>query len=310
MQPFRAIVLKLTSVMAFILMISMIKATADKVPPGQAVFFRSAFSIPVICAWLLVRGEFFNGLRTVSPLGHVWRGIIGTTAMGLTFASLAYLPLPEMTALSYTAPLFTVVFAAFLLGERLRLFRIMSVVLGLFGVLVILEPRLTMLSSGQLESEAKFGAALILLAAGFIALAQIHIRRLVQTEHPAAIAFYFSLTSALTALLTAPFGWALLSQKTLWLLIGSGVLGGIGQICLTLCFRHAPVTVVAPFEYASMLSALLIGYLLFAEIPSLQMLIGVSIVISAGILIIWREAKLGLERGRARALKSPHGSQW
>ncbi len=307
MQPFKAISLKLISVMAFITMISMIKVTAVIVPPGQAVFFRSAVAIPVICGWLLMRGEFRSGLRAISPLGHVWRGILGTTAMGLTFASLAYLPLPEITALSYTAPLLTVVFAAFLLGERLRLFRITAVGLGFFGVFVILEPRLTMLSPGLFESEARFGATLILLAAGFIALAHIQIRKLVQTEHPAAIAFYFSLTSTLASLLTAPFGWTILTPKTFLLLIGAGILGGVGQICLTLSFRYSPVTVVAPFDYASMLFALLIGYFIFAEIPSLQMLIGVAIVISAGILIIWREAQLGLEGGKARGLKTPHG---
>ena len=307
MQPFRAISLKLFSVMIFITMISMIKATADTVPPGQAVFFRSAFAIPVICGWLMMRGELRTGLRAISPLGHLWRGLIGTTAMGLMFASLGYLPLPEVTALSYAAPLLTVVFAAVLLGERLRLFRITAVGLGLVGVLVVLEPRLTMLSSGQFEPEAAFGAGLVLLAAGCIGLAQIHIRKLVQTEHPAAIAFYFSLTSTIAALLTAPFGWAALSQQTALLLIAAGVLGGVGQICLTLSFRYAPVTVVAPFEYASMLFALLIGYFVFAEVPSLQMLIGAAIVIAAGGLIIWREAQLGLERGKARALKTPHG---
>ena len=107
-----------------------------------------------------------------------------------------------------------------------------------------------------------------------------------QTDHPAAIAFYLSLTSTLAALLTAPFGWDVLSQKILLLLIGAGILGGVGQICLTLSFCYAPVTVVAPFDYSSILFALLIGYFVFAETPSLQMLIGVAIVISAGILII------------------------
>ena len=122
MQPFKAILLKLFSVMIFITMISLIKATADTVPPGQAVFFRSAFAIPVICGWLILRKELRHGLRAISPLGHLWRGLIGTTAMGLMFASLAYLPLPEVTALSYAAPLLTVVFAALLLGEQVRFF--------------------------------------------------------------------------------------------------------------------------------------------------------------------------------------------
>ena len=75
MQPFKAILLKLFSVMIFITMISLIKATADTVPPGQAVFFRSAFAIPVICGWLILRKELRHGLRAISPLGGLWRGL-------------------------------------------------------------------------------------------------------------------------------------------------------------------------------------------------------------------------------------------
>ena len=307
MQPFKAILLKLFSVMVFITMISLIKATADTVPPGQAVFFRSAFAIPVICGWLILRKELRHGLRAISPLGHLWRGLIGTTAMGLMFASLAYLPLPEVTALSYAAPLLTVVFAALLLGEQVRFFRMTAVGLGLIGVMVVIEPQLSMASTGQMNKEAALGAVLAIAGAGCIALATIHIRKLVQVEHPAAIAFYFRLTSTAPSLFTAPFGWVALSQGTTFLLILAGLLGGVGQICLTLAYRHAPVSVVAPFDYASMLFALAIGYFIFAEVPSLQMLVGAAIIIAAGFLIIWREAQLGLERGKARALKTPHG---
>lgn len=223
----------------------------------------------------------------------------------MNFASLGYLPLPEVTAIGYAAPLLTVIFAAIFLGERLRVFRISAVVLGLLGVLVIVEPRLTFFNDASADKRVAIGACLVLTAAVFNALAQIQIRRLVEHEHPAAIAFYFAVTSTCLSLLTLPFGWVALNSLEVFLLIVSGVLGGLGQICLTLSYRYAPASVVAPFEYASIIFALLIGYFIFSEVVSSQMLVGVSIVIFAGVIIIWREAQLGIERSKANALKPP-----
>ncbi|MCA3511348.1 MAG: EamA family transporter, partial [Rhodobacter sp.] len=127
MRPLRGISFKIASVLVFIVMAALIKSTSAHVPPGQAVFFRSLFAIPVIVAWLAWRRELHRGLRTAQPMGHVWRGVVGTTAMGLGFAGLAYLPLPEVTAIGYAAPLLTVVFAAMFLGEEVRVFRLSAV---------------------------------------------------------------------------------------------------------------------------------------------------------------------------------------
>lgn len=104
MRPLRGIALKLASVLVFIVMASLIKAVSDRVPPGQTVFFRSFFAIPVIVGWLAMRSELATGFRTANPMGHLWRGLVGTLAMGLGFAGLAYLPLPEVTAIGYAAP--------------------------------------------------------------------------------------------------------------------------------------------------------------------------------------------------------------
>ena len=124
MQPVKGIVLKLCAVVLFIVMSAMIKAASEQVPPGQAVFFRSAFAIPVILMWSALRGQLRTGLKARNPMGHVWRGLMGTVAMGLGFAALGPLPLPEATALGYAAPLLTVVFAAMFLDERVGLYRI------------------------------------------------------------------------------------------------------------------------------------------------------------------------------------------
>lgn len=307
MRPLRGILLKLVSVLIFIIMASMIKTTAGTVPAGETVFFRSFFAIPVIVAWLAMRGELATGFRAAAPMGHVWRGVMGTTAMGLGFAGLGYLPLPEVTAIGYAAPLLTVVFAAMFLGEEVRLFRIAAVFLGMIGVMIVLFPRLTVLNGAVASQREAFGALLVLGGAVFASLAQVFVRKLVQTERTAAIVFWFSLTGSGLALFTVPFGWVVPTTVQTATLVAAGLLGGLGQIFLTSSYREADASVIAPFDYASMIFALGIGYFAFDEVPTAAMLGGAALVILAGILIIWRERVLGLERAAQRKSMTPQG---
>jgi len=302
-RPGLAVILKVTAVFWFMIMAALIKATSGDVPPGEAVFFRSFFAIPVILVWLVMRGELRNGLIAQNPMGHFWRGLLGTSAMGMTFAGLGMLPLPEVTAIGYATPIFTVILAALMLGERIRMVRITAVLLGLIGVLIMLWPRLS--GGASLEDTATFGAMLILVATMARAMVQIHIRKLVQTEHTAAIVFYFSATASLVSLLSLPFGWVVPSLSTMGLLVLAGVLGGMAQILVTSSYRFGAASMLAPVDYASMLFAILIGYVWFGELPTLVMLIGAALVISGNILVIWREHQLGLERGRARSVSDP-----
>ncbi|MBI1171645.1 EamA family transporter [bacterium] len=304
-RPLRGILLKLASVLVFIVMQSMIKATAAHVPAGEAVFFRSAFAVPVIVVWLAFQGQLSTGLHAKQPLGHLWRGLVGTVAMGMGFAGLGYLPLPEVTAIGYASPLMVVILAAMFLGEEVRIFRISAVALGLVGVLVVLSPRFSV-GDGAGSREA-FGAMVVLVSAMFAALAQVFVRRLVLIESTSAIVFYFSMTATALSLATIPFGWVWPLPLELFLLIGSGILGGVGQILLTASYREADASLVAPFDYASMIFSLAIGFFVFGEVPTGIMLSGAFLVMTAGILIIWRERQLGLERARARRSMTPNG---
>src|SRR3954470_17471492 len=105
MNPLRGIAMKICSVLVFTMMAVCIKASAAHVPPGEAVFFRSFFAIPVIFAALVWTGRLRGGLDTRYPIGHFWRGLVGTSSMGLGFTALGLLPLPEATAIGYAAPL-------------------------------------------------------------------------------------------------------------------------------------------------------------------------------------------------------------
>ena len=291
----RGILLMIGAVTIFTVMTALIKATSQHVPPGQAVFFRSLLSVPVVMAWLWSKNELRGGLVTHRPWGHIKRSVAGTLAMGLGFAGLAYLPLPEVTAIRFTTPILLVVLAAIILGERIRLVRISAVMVGLIGVVVILWPRL----GGGLDAGA-FGALLTLGSALMAAFAQVFVKSMAGTEKTAAIVFYFSMTAALLSLLTLPFGWVIPTPRELALLVTAGLIGGVGQILLTSSYRFADAGVLAPFTYVSMLWALVIGYVFFAEVPTVPMLSGAALIIGAGALIVWRERQLGQEKTAQR----------
>ncbi len=308
MNPIRGIGYKILSVAFFVAMATCIKAgAADGVPPGQAVFFRSLFAIPVIVGWLIMKHDLAHGLETRNYMGHLWRGLVGGTAMALGFTSLGLLPLPEVTAIGYAAPLLIVIFAAMFLGEEVRIFRLSAVFVGLIGVVIVLSPRLSVAALDGVTGWETVGALTALMGAVFAALAQVFVRKLVASESTAAIVFYFSLTTTVLSLFTIPFGWIMPGVGTAVLMVLSGILGGVGQILLTSSYRHAPTSVIAPFEYSSMLMALVIGYVLFDEIPTGPMISGAALIVAAGLFIIWREQRLGLERGQARRTMTPQG---
>jgi drug/metabolite transporter (DMT)-like permease len=262
--------------------------------------------MPVIAVWLLYRHELSTGLRTANPMGHVWRSLVGTTAMGLGFAGLGLLPLPEVTAIGYASPLLVVILAAMFLNEPVRLFRVSIVAIGMAGVLIVLSPRLTV-SAAAPDLAQTLGAVVVLAGAVFAALAQVFVRKLVLTEQTATIVFWFSALAALFSLVSLPWGWVYPAPLTLALLILCGILGGIGQVLLTSSYRYADASVIAPFEYTSMILALGVGDLVFGEVPTLVMLGGAAIIMLAGVLIIWREAQLGIERDKQRKALPPGG---
>ena len=219
--------------------------------------------------------------------------------MGLGFVGLRLLPLPEVTAIGYAAPILVVIFAAMFLGEQVRLFRLSMVVLGLAGVLVVLSPRLQV-DPASVTSRETLGAVIVLLSAVFAALAQIFVRKLVNTETTSAIVFYFSVTASLLALLTLPWGWAVPPLHVFGLLILAGLLGGVGQILLTSSYRNTDASLIAPFEYTSMILSIMVGYTIFGEVPGAATLAGGAMIVIAGILIILRERQLGLKRTQQR----------
>ncbi len=301
-RPMLAVALKLSALFLFMVMQALVKALSDDFPPGEMVFFRSLFAVPVIIGWLAWRGELSQGLVVKKPMGHFWRGVLGTSAMGLTFTGLSLLPLPEVTAIGYATPIFTLILAAIMLGERIRMIRIGAVAIGLLGVLIMIWPRL---GGNNMDTAATIGALCVLAATMARAFVQIHIRLLVQVDHPAAVVFYFSITATLLSALTALWGWATPTWEQTLILVIMGLIGGVAQILVTSSYRFGQASMLAPYDYTTMLFAIVIGYVWFDELPTLVMLGGAALVIAGNVLVILRERQLGLDRGKARQATDP-----
>jgi drug/metabolite transporter (DMT)-like permease len=284
-RTLRAIGLKLASVALFVAMQALVKFTAERVPPGEAVFFRSFFALPVILAWIAFRGQLSLGLLPKAPLGHFWRGLMGTLSMGLGFAALAYLPLPEVTAIGFAAPLLAVVFAAMYLDERVPKLNWLAVLLGLCGVLVVLYPRFTVFDRSTSGYAELLGVSLMLGCAVFAALAQTVVRKLLATDRTPIIVLWFSVTATSLSLLTIPFGWVMPRPADFMALVGCGIVGAVAQILMTESYRYAGASTVSPLDYTSLLFALAIGYAVFGEVPTLSLLFGAPLVILAGVLV-------------------------
>jgi drug/metabolite transporter (DMT)-like permease len=300
MNLFKAIILKLASALLFALMQALVRALGDEIPLGQVVFYRSACAIiPVVLvyAW---RRELAAAVRTSRPFGQAWRGLIAVIGMFLNFAALARLPLVDATAISFAAPLITVAFAAIFLGERVRIYRWSAVGIGFAGVIVMLWPHFDLahlMATGT--TATAIGATCAVVAAFTGAGSVIQTRRLAETESTSSIVFYFSLVCALAGLTTLPFGWLTPSWPQFAMLVSLGLLGGFAHIMLTESYRYASASLIAPFDYTTMLWAFVLGYLLFGEVPTKFVFIGASIVAAAGLFVIWRERVLGLRRMRA-----------
>jgi drug/metabolite transporter (DMT)-like permease len=303
-RPLFGVLLKVISTLAFTAMATLIKFISDSYPPGEIAFFRSAFALIPVLIWVGWNGGLPTVFITPRIGGHLLRSLAGATSMFFGFSALARLPLSDATAIGYAAPLLTVVMAAVLLKEAIRVYRWTAVVIGLIGVLVILSDYIGPESGSD---RSALGAIFAILAAFFGALAATQTRRLTWFETPGTIVVYFSLFTALFMLVTSPFGWVMPRWEHLPFLVGSGIFGGIGQVLLTQSYRYGEASLIAPFEYVSMLWAIVVSYLLFHSTPSVTMLAGSAIVVASGLFVIYREHRLGLRRSRERAAKTPAG---
>ena len=282
-RPVLGVSLKLSSVVLLSCLAACVKYLGDAVPTGQIIFVRGVISV-VVLTFIAWRFEGLHVLRTDKLRSHAVRSLSGTASMFCWFTALTLIPLADFTAISFTAPLFLTVLAMLFLGERIHAYRWTALAVGFVGVVITIGPHLTLGGSS-------FGVLVAFGAAVFSALAIVTLRGMSGSggEHPLAITFYFSLTTVLCSAGTAIAGWPMPTVEQWAFIVLAALFGVSGQLLMTMSYRYAEASTLAPLDYTNLLLAVGFGYYLFAEVPHWSMWVGAPLVIAAGLIILWRE---------------------
>ncbi|UEM05145.1 DMT family transporter [Skermanella rosea] len=291
--------LRLAAAGLFTLMSLFVRLASFEAPVGQIVFYRSAFALVPIVAYLLWRRQFPHGLRTSRPGGHLKRSLFGCTAMFFSFVSLAHLPLALASALAFLAPLLLVPTAMVALKERPGAVVVGAALAGFLGVALMLAPAF---EGPSLDSGTLIGVAAGLAMAVTTASAKVQIKVLTGTEPAGTIAFYFAVVCALAGLATFPLGWASPTGAALACLIGAGIAGGLAHIAMTEALARAPASTLAPFEYTSMIWALLFDAAIFGMLPSPLGLAGALVIVASAAVVAFAD---GIVPGRRAPAATP-----
>ncbi|WP_374448855.1 DMT family transporter [Stella sp.] len=286
-QPGRGILLMLIAVACFVVMDALIKWLSATFPTMQVVFFRSLFALVPIAAMVAHQGGI-ERLKTKRPGMHALRCAVGLGSMICFFHAFRVMPLADVIAIGFAAPLFVTALSVPLLGEKVGIRRWTAVVVGFVGVLVMVRPGLDLF---------EVGAGIALLGTVAYSLAMILMRDLGKTDTTTAITFYFTMSATIVAGLAMPFVWVEPRDLSDWLLLALvGLIGGVAQLLMTQAFRITPVAVIAPFDYTAMLWGSILGYAVWGEVPDAPLWVGAAIVAGSGLYIVHRETRLRVPR--------------
>ena len=276
-----AFIYKSISVLFFVLMSVCIKATGDNLPLFEVVFFRSFFAL--IPLFLVI---FYFNLKITSINNyklHFFRGLVGIAAMSLFFISLRYVPLIEMQTISYSSVFFISILSIFFLGEKIGYRRVIAIIVGFIGVVIILKPDVNLFSNYSV---------LPLLASIFLSMAVIILKKILLTNNNILSVWTFTLFATLFSLFFFNEDWIWPNNFDLVLLIASGILGFVAQLCLSKSFQLADASVLAPLDFTSVIWAFLIGYIIFGEFLSREVLLGGPLILLSVGYIFYRETVL------------------
>ena len=276
-----AFIYKSLSVLFFVLMSVCIKATGDHIPLFQVVFFRNFFAlIPLFFVIYFLKLK----ISTINkyPL-HLGRAIIGITAMSLFFISIRYVPLVEMQTISFSSVFFISILSVFFLGEKIGYRRIIAVIVGFIGVVIILNPGSAIFSNY---------AFLPLIASFFLSIAVIFLKKILLTNNNILSVWIFTAFCTVISLFFYDDTWIWPQGYDLIFMIASGFLGFIAQICLTKSFQMADASLLAPLDFSSVIWSFIIGYIFFQEFITLNVLFGGLIIIMSVSYIFYRERVL------------------
>ena len=250
-------------------------------PVWEAVFFR-AFSGSIISLYLVYHSGI-NSIKTKKPVRHFVRAFSAVGCVVLYIFGIKYLLLSENIAIAHSAPIIAALLAVPILGEKIGIHRILAIIIGFVGVLVIIKPGTDLF---QLKSLLPIGSAL------FMASVYLTTRSLMNTESSTSIVFYYSFALLFTSLIFFPSDFVIPDTFNLILALSLGIMGSMGHFFMSQAARHADVAVTSPFEYSSFIFVGLMGYFFFYEIPSNSVILGGILIIISGVYVAYRERKM------------------
>jgi drug/metabolite transporter (DMT)-like permease len=293
-ENLRGIAAMLIAVAAFAAMDAVLKVLAGAYPPMQVSALRGASSLPFVIAGVALFGQW-RELRPVRVDLHLARGLLGVVMIAGFVYAVKVLSLADAYSIFFVAPLMVTAFAVPILGEHVDWRRWLAIFAGLAGVLAMLRP-----SAGSLGTLGAVGA---LLSAVAYALSAISVRVLTRTDTTRSMVWWFLvLLTMIAGAIAAPAWVPVRSQDWLWI-AALGAIGTIGQHFITEAFRHAPASVIAPFEYTALIWGVGIDWAFWGVLPGARMFLGGGVVIAAGLYLIWRERRLHQEL--AASIESP-----
>ena len=277
------------SVCAFSLMDIIVK-WSDDYPVGQVLFFRGFCGIiPIL--FLIPKERFLDFYKTERPALHIKRCLAGLIAIVSIFVALRNLPLATVVSISFASPIFTTIFSIFLLKEKVGFYRWLAVFVGFVGIIIITEPGFSSFNIYYIYP------IIFCLGLSYVAIA---IRKLSSTEPVWLISFFFSFSIMIFSFFSLYQKWIMPSFIDLILLSSIGILGGIANLWLSQSYKYSEVSLVSPLKYLALVFAIIFGYLVWDEIPTIKTLMGALLVILSSFIIFRREMSLKKQLSVAR----------
>lgn len=251
----------------------LIRLASHTVDNASVVFFRNAIGLLFLLPLFAWQG--FGQLRTHKPWMHVWRALVGLSAMYGFFYAIAHLKLSNAMVFTYSSPVFIPLVAWLFLKEKITPMMGVAAAIGLVGVLLVAKP-----DHGMINVLSVIGISSSFLAA----MAFVTVRAMTATEPASRIVFYFCLIGTIISAIPMYWSWRNYTLHELLLLSGVGILATLSQLSLSTAYRYAPAGQIGPANYMAIIFAGIWAALLWHEYPDTLSIIGMTIILLALIL--------------------------
>ena len=260
----------------------MAKYLTETYPVGQVMALRGTFILCLLIFLFILARKKLN-LKIYSWRNNFYRAAAMTGSTFCFITGLSYLPIADAIAIAFAAPLLTTVLAVFCLRERVGLHRWVAIFFGFIGVIIIVQPT---------DDAFKVAALAPLGAAFFGAIRDVITRKITSSESSFTILLTSMFLITLAGYLTFPLGWSEFQVEHIWLFLCSSILVGVAQYLMIEAFRLGEVGLISPFKYSSLLWAVIIGFIVWGDIPGYFVLVGATILIISGVYLLRGEKNL------------------